>query len=368
MSDKIQTLGFLIHSLSSGGAERVMVNLCNHLSQQHKVVLITLVQQPSFYTLKKEVHLECCKVPTKSQSNLFKSLYDYYYCLKTLRGIIKKHQLEILVGFTTTVNILTILAGRRAGIPTIVSERNNPEVYRLSWLWERLRNKIYPKTQLLVVQNQGIKNYFSQIMPSSKIKILANPVAAELQERLQQSTTLPRERIILSVGRLDNNKGQDIALKAFAHLQSKDWQLVLVGDGENKTQLQQWVSHHHLEDRVVFAGKQTDVATFYQKAAVFLFTSRSEGFPNALIEAMYFGLPVVSTNCPYGPGELITHGKDGFLAPVDDVTAITEHLTALVQDASLRKVMGHEAHQTAKKMEIAQVAQTWMDQITLLLQ
>ncbi len=116
-------------------------------------------------------------------------------------------------------------------------------------------------------------------------------------------------------------------------------------------------------DQIDFEGAQKDVASYYNKATMFVFTSEHEGFPNALLEALYFGLPSISTNCPHGPADMITDGENGFLVPVGDEEALAKKIEVLMKDEILRQSFSQNALESTKKYEMEHIAAQWMQVI-----
>ena len=179
----------------------------------------------------------------------------------------------------------------------------------------------------------------------------------ELIDKIDNS--INKENIILYVARLDKNKAQDTLLKAFSKIDNKDWKLVLVGDGNKRKEYEQLANKLNIIDSVIFTGKINNPEYYYNRAKIFAFTSKSEGFPNALIEALSFGLPCVSTNCPSGPSELIDDGNNGFLIPVGDSKALQNKLNLLIEDDKLRNNLSKKANLKGKEFHIDNVCLKW---------
>lgn len=353
---KNKKIAFVLPGLDSGGAERVVSTLANELCNTYEVIIITLWDVEPFYKLDDNIkHIKCASKPLIS-SSIFQALSNNFYLIKKIKTILKDHDVDLTIGFTTTANILATIASRARNIPCIISERSNPHIYVLNKLWSTLRKFTYNKVDLLVVQTEDNKSNFSKYISKEKIKVLPNPLSRHLIDRKKYS---PKENIILSVGRLDKNKSQDLLIRAFSSINTDGWRIVFVGDGDEKLNYINLTKSLGLESKVDFLGNVTNVYDYYNSSKIFAFTSQSEGFPNVLIEAMYFELPCISTNCPSGPSEIINNDHNGFLIPVNDQQALEKKLSLLITSEELRNEIGKNAYLSAKEYETDAIVKKW---------
>jgi glycosyltransferase involved in cell wall biosynthesis len=168
-------------------------------------------------------------------------------------------------------------------------------------------------------------------------------------------------KVVVAIGRLRHQKGFDLLVPAFAEVAAvrPDWVLRIYGEGSEHESLERQILARGLSDRIVLAGWSSSPGEELAKASLFALSSRSEGFPMVLLEAMSKGLPVVSFDCPYGPAEIITHGQDGLLVPPEDVEALTAALLTLIDDDDLRSSFGRAARRKAGEYAGPQVAERW---------
>lgn len=181
-------------------------------------------------------------------------------------------------------------------------------------------------------------------MWNDSVKVLYNPIP---RARMPQAQVLakadalwgyPKGQRILTVGSLKDQKNQALLLRAFAHLSHSEVCLMLVGQGEKEGELRRLASELRITDRVIFAGFHPDPSPFYATADLFILSSNYEGFANVIVEAMSFGIPIVSTDCPFGPAEILQNGRLGRLVPVGDTLALT-----LAIEASLNEPFDRDA-------------------------
>jgi glycosyltransferase involved in cell wall biosynthesis len=174
--------------------------------------------------------------------------------------------------------------------------------------------------------------------------------------------TLERRNTAVAVGRLGREKGFDLLLEAYARsgLPKAGWQLVILGDGPERDMLQRRIEQLGLQGSVLMPGVVKNPEQWLQHAELFVLSSRFEGFPNALLEAMQCGLPVAAFDCPSGPGEIVRHEQTGLLVPAGDVDALAAAITRLANDADLRQRLGSAAAiDVASRFSLQQIASMW---------
>ena len=350
-------IAFLIPSLSPGGAERVVVSLANKFSNKFEVFLIVLNKTETVYNVDKEVNLIYLQEKYSPSSSLIEAIKSNVIYVKKIVKIAKNNKIDTLIGFTTSVNILTVISSTLLKKPNLISERNNPEVYVPNAFWRILRNFWYPFTNGLIVQTEFIKGFYQKTIQESKIKIIPNPIdEIMLSTRKDYSE---RDNVILTVGRLDANKNQRLLIEAFANLNVDNWKLVVVGDGVLREEYKKLTASLGIADKVDFVGNVNNVSDYYNQAKIFVFTSQSEGFPNALLEAMAFGLPCISTDCPSGPSEIIKNNENGYLVELNNRSQLECGLTNLMNDQEICIKFSVNALKSTDKFKIQNIYNQW---------
>ncbi|SHF79981.1 GalNAc-alpha-(1-_4)-GalNAc-alpha-(1-_3)-diNAcBac-PP-undecaprenol alpha-1,4-N-acetyl-D-galactosaminyltransferase [Arenibacter palladensis] len=352
-----QKIAFVIPSLGAGGAERVVSTLANALINDYEVYIITFIKVVPFYKLHKDVQLMYCVDNVPPSRNIFNALKSNYILLKKINAIIKTEKIQLLIGFLTSANVLSVLAAKSNSIPSIISERNNPNKNNTNKFWKLLKNFSYPKANYLVVQTNKIKEYYTSSVDEKKLIILPNPISAELSAKRDNEAF--KENVILNVGRLTNQKAQDVLIKSFSQIEDKNWKLLIIGEGPKKKEYQKLIEKLDLKDRVIIKSKTKNIDKYYNSSRIFAFSSIFEGFPNALIEAMHFGIPCISTDCPTGPSELIKDGINGFLIPMNKEQVLTEKINQLISKEDLRLSFGKNGQKTVDKFKVDSVVERW---------
>ncbi|TDU40014.1 GalNAc-alpha-(1-_4)-GalNAc-alpha-(1-_3)-diNAcBac-PP-undecaprenol alpha-1,4-N-acetyl-D-galactosaminyltransferase [Gelidibacter sediminis] len=325
---------FIIPDLQNGGAERVLTILANHLVKYYDVQIIVFFKGSPFYRVNSKVKINYCTEDFVRNKTFFHSIYHHLILFKNVFCYSKKHRSDVIIGFMTTPNLFAIIISKLLRIPSIISERIHPKYSDISNLMFKLRIFLYPFSSLLIIQTKEILNYFSKFMRENSLLIIKNPISNELS--VLKNKSISKELVILNIGRLDNQKNQDLLIKAFASINHEGWKLIIIGEGKNRGNYERLIKSLGLEDKILLLGKVDNVADYYNRASIFAFSSRYEGFPNALMEALYFELPCIATDCPSGPSELIINNFNGFLIPVGDQNRMEICLDKLINSKVLR--------------------------------
>lgn len=335
-------LTFVIHALNSGGAERVLVEMANHWCEQgDDVSVITLdTIQTDAFPVDPRIRRIGLGLMSESRSP-WQAFRKNVARIRRLRHAIRETNAAWVISFTDKMNILTLLASRRAPWKVVIAERNDPRQQWMGRSWERLRNWTYPRCHAMVVQTQAVASHSRRLVRDRPVVVIPNAVRGPQQENSWQQRT-PQ---IVAMGRLTPQKGFDLLLQAFARIAAShpDWTLRILGDGEARTELTKLADTLRIADRVEWAGWIERPEAIMQQASIFVLSSRYEGFPNALLEAMSCGLACVSFQCDSGPDEIIQDGVDGLLAPAEDVAALATALDRLMSDADQRQQLGVNA-------------------------
>ena len=303
---------FFTLSMMRGGAEGVIARLCNDcFCKQYRITIITCMNRPVEYLLNETIDLVCLD----DEGAVYRNMGERFLKRrKRLKSLLDNLAPDLLISFLPEPNFLILSLRKRYEFPMIISVRNDPQKEYRNKVYRILMRNLYPKADGYVFQTKDAGDYFSfsrHIIDA--MTIIPNPLS---NEYLYLKKSFNRERKMVHVGRLDSQKNQKMLLHACKMIFEKhpEYTLEVYGEGKLRAELEQVRNELDLKDKVFFEGNVPDIKNRIQNAAVFILSSDYEGMPNALMEAMAMGIPVVSTDCPCGgPGYLIEDGKTGKL-------------------------------------------------------
>lgn len=355
---------FCIDSLGKGGAERVVSTLANELSQNNQVSIITLVNEQVAYELNENVNLiELGKLKYNSKGKSFKkvkSLYNLIYRTRELRKCFNRIKPDIIISFLPEASFLTVYANRKK-YKLIISDRNDPNHEYQTSIYKKLVRILYPKADGYVFQTFDAKNYFNNIIDFKKKKyeIIVNPVNEKF---INYPISKSKEKKIVSVGRLTEQKNIDLLIDSFSDIEKDfpEYTLTIYGDGNMREHLSNKIKSLNLENKIAMPGIVNNIQENIIDASLFVMSSDYEGIPNALIEAMTLGLPVISTDCPCGgPRMFIENEKNGFLIPVGSRKELANTMKKVLSDDNLKNRIGKNAKDIVELVNPSVINSKW---------
>jgi GalNAc-alpha-(1->4)-GalNAc-alpha-(1->3)-diNAcBac-PP-undecaprenol alpha-1,4-N-acetyl-D-galactosaminyltransferase len=354
-------IALLISGLGPGGAERVISLLADALVDRgHDVWLITLAaSDDDFFVVEPRVRRLGLGLRADS-GGVAEALLANVRRLRALRRVISTIKPRVVLSFVTGMNVLVILACIGLSARVVVSERIDPASHRELRAWDWLRTLLYRRADAIVVQTEVVAGWFRQRLGNrTAVHVIPNPVAAAGKQA--QSPVLVPTPFILAAGRLVPQKGFDILIRAFAMAmpQCGQLRLAIAGAGPSAAELRALVAELQIDTRVVFVGQVRELQTLMQQAQSFVLSSRYEGFPNVLLEALANGLPVVATDCPSGPREILRGGQFGLLVPCEDPEALADGLRRLATDVDLRLRLSAGAPLAIAPYALSRVVGEW---------
>ncbi|SEN60612.1 N-acetylgalactosamine-N,N'-diacetylbacillosaminyl-diphospho-undecaprenol 4-alpha-N-acetylgalactosaminyltransferase [Sphingomonas gellani] len=347
---------FVINSLAGGGAERVMLTLLagsQGQMAQNPFELALLDDEPDAYP--PPVWLPLARLSTGG---------SMARGLRSLLALARRRRPRLMVSFLTRANVLCVIVGRMLGCRTVISERVNTSAHlagprhRVSRLLVRATYRFADRVIAVsdgvaddLVANFGVRR--------DRIVVIGNPVDLDnVTSRGGEAVPLPcAPPFIAAMGRLTPTKNMALLVDAYA-ASGVDVPLVIMGEGPERDVLAAQIARLGLSGRVYLAGFQKNPYAVLAHAALYVSASNGEGFPNALVEAMALGRPVVVTNCASGPSEILAdraresvtgtlETPSGLLVPMNDATALAEAIADVMADPQRRERQGAAGHEVA---------------------
>lgn len=341
--------------------------MANHWAQEGETVtLISLDSaETDTFQLSDSVQRHALGLMQDS-NNLWQAVYNNWYRIKKLREAIKQSEPDVVISLTDRMNVLTLLASHQSKWPVLISERSDPRHHPIGRLWSALRKYMYPRATVLVVQTEGVADYFRAWLKSTPIEVIPNAVPAPRSPDVPVVTEKdvlerPPSHLILGMGRLSYEKGFDMLIDAFSLLAHEfpEWKLRILGEGPLRDSLQKTINESGLQEQIELAGWGADPELFLDQGELFVLPSRYEGFPNALLQAMSRGLACISFDCESGPADIAREDLQVMLVPAENVSELTWAMRELMQDERLCKEVAVQNLQVTERFSVARYFEAW---------
>lgn len=351
--------------LGGGGAERQVVRVLNGLDRERFQSAVAVLRPGGSYEpeLRKDVpifDLRCTRIRA---------------AIPPLRRLIRDERPDVLCAFMDRPNCVALAAtyGLRRG-PAVVaclqvapsadigspgSLRHRGLVYAAS--------RLYPRADRLIAISDGVGQDIVRLVPAVRARTVVIPNAGpgdEVRDLACEPFPMPRSgrrgKVVVACGRLTEQKGFDVLLEAVANVSStEDVSLWLVGDGELRGVLERRANELRIGQRVWFTGFRSNPYPLIAAGDVFVLSSLWEGFGNVIVEAMALGIPVIATDCPYGPGEIIQHEKNGLLVPPSAPEMLADAIRRVLRDDPLRKTLAQQGRARSRDFRPTAIAERY---------
>ncbi len=341
-----------IYSFGPGGAERVVSILLKEFNDIYDFTLI-LMNDNIFYEIPKNVKVIFLEKSKPFEAGIFKLLKLPFLAMK-LKQIAKKEEFDLIFSFMNRPNYISVLAklfGLK--IPVIISERGTPSsFYDKSSLYgivsHKLISLLYPKANLVTTNSYGAKEDLIDNFGVKNIEVIYNPYDIEYIKESIKKDEIKRDKsekfVFVSVGRVDSNKNHEAIVEAFNRIKREGDYLWIVGDGIDMDRLKSKINSLNLQNQVKLFGKRDNPFSIMALSDCFVSASKTEGFPNVLVEALACVLPVISYDCKSGPREILDNMKSyknsidrlyeakyGVLVPLNNVDILAKAMKLLTQ-------------------------------------
>ncbi|MFJ8988924.1 glycosyltransferase family 4 protein [Streptomyces sp. NPDC102279] len=370
---------FLIHNVYGiGGTIRTTLNLAGALADRHEVTVVSMLRhrdrprfaidprvtvvplvdtRPGAADATDPLHQQPAEVFPVAEGR-----YKQYSRLTDRRAE------ELLRGCDADVII-----GTRPGINVYLSRFGSPQALRIAQEHlthdthnKRLRAQLarhYRALDAVVTTTEADAAVYRSKMRLPGVRILAIPNGVPEPDLPPADGTA---KVIAAAGRLVRAKRFDLLIEAFSTVAAKhpDWSLRLYGAGADRERLQRLIDDQDLGGRATLMGVVSPIETAFTQASIVASASDAESFGMTIVEAMRCGVPVVATDCPLGPAEIIQDGIDGLLIPMNDEGALAAALLDLIADPATRRRMGEAALASARRFDPAALSLTYDELFT----
>jgi N-acetylgalactosamine-N,N'-diacetylbacillosaminyl-diphospho-undecaprenol 4-alpha-N-acetylgalactosaminyltransferase len=370
----MKKIGIFINSFRGGGAERIVTYLFNEGEGRYEFHLIML-EKVIEYKIPDSVKI--VELERGSHSSLM-SVLKMPQVAKRLRNYLEENRIDTVLSLLTRANLVACRAKKKGWKgKLIISERTVAETFygriRFGWIMLRLMRSLYKQADVVTCISKGIA------MGLQKMGIHNTVVIYNALYPSPKTGTIEKEKggpfTFINIGRLEQEKDHFMLLTAFSKLKDKQCRLIILGKGPMMDELKEFAAKSGLNGRVEFAGFQKNVNPYLEKADCFVFSSAVEGFGNVLIEAMDFGLPVISTDCPFGPREIlapdtatdkkltdsIEHAAYGVLSPVGNAKLFSEAMEEMMVNDELRNRYALQSRKRSPDFDIKNISRQYFE-------
>lgn len=332
--------------LGIGGIQRALTNLANWFaSKDYQVTFISCKKEPLFYTLDERVTVI---TPEKAHPGKGGNLvFHYFFIIKFLRNQFKSSKATNIISFGDTFNPLVLMASFGLNKKVHISDRTSPD-YKFKWNVKGLKWLTYKKSDTFIAQTSiaaswNIKKFDNQL----NIVVIPNQVREVIVDKEAN-----KEKTILYVGRFAWEKNPEALIRAFSKIENKHgWKLVMLGDGPLLKEMINLSATLGLENEIEFKGQVKEVDYYFSRASIYVLPSVLEGFPNALCEAMAFGLPcITSSSIPYT--DLGKDEEDFLVAKMNDDKDLASKIQRLIDDEELRNFLGNNSKRITERLSL----------------
>ena len=347
-------IAFVIANLNGGGAERAVSNLSLAMEKAgHDVSVILFDARDIAYPYGGQI----IDLNSHPKDSILGKALTIFSRVKKLRRIYEQQRFDAIFAFMEGSGIPSVLASKQ----TIVSVRDN--IQSLSAIYKPLFPYIYPKAKKVVACANAIEDELVATYSFVNTTTIHNMVdIKQAIQRSQEPLELDQKRpFLLSAGRLVPQKGYDLLIEAYANSQAKNkMDLIICGEGDDREKLQSMIDKKGLSDCIKLKGAVENPFAYYAEADFYVLSSRHEGFPNILIEALACGSACIAYDCKTGPNEIIKEGENGLLVEAENVPAMTKAIDKLAEDKALQKLFRSNARQSVEHLSPESIANEWL--------
>ncbi len=363
--------------MGGGGAERALVNILNHLDRSRFEPHLALFQKEGVFLDDLPGDLPIYEIQPEDHGFLHRNRTR----LRAIKRLSNCLHPDLIMSVQWQVNSVVLLTHALLDLncPVVVNEqvalrRGSTAIWQRRLFWP-LARRVYKLAAKVVTISQGIASELQEelSLPADHFRIINNPVSlTEIREQPSQHPldrppdTTPR---LIAVGRLEKQKNYPLLLRAINRvIEIEPVRLDILGEGSERPHLEALIQTMELEQQVHLLGFQPNPFSYMAEADIFVLSSDFEGFGNVIVEAMALGKPVIATDCPYGPAEILANGEHGMLVPPADEQALAEAILRLIRDPDARAKLSAKAEERAEDFSVHQIVPRYQRLFTELIE
>ena len=345
-----------------GGIERAVINTANLFARKgHQVTLIILDEtDKSFYPIDPTINIiqQPLSFGITPDGNMFSRKFRLLSDVLKLKKILREIKANIIISSEYPFTVAAVLSGAKTFSKIYSWEHHHHAWLQKNKFWSVLYRNACKRLNGIICLNKQESKYYQNFCP---VHVIPNCI----ENKAGQFSSCSKKQI-LSVGWLISRKGIDLMLVSAKTVLTKypDWTWKLIGDGEMKQQVLDFIERENLNKRFILQlPDNNSIEPEYISSSLFVLSSRFEAFPMVLLEAMSFGLPCISFNCPSGPSEIITDNADGILAEKENTEQLSAAISLLISDDQKRKKMGELASSNILRFSPEEVYRLWQEKV-----
>jgi N-acetylgalactosamine-N,N'-diacetylbacillosaminyl-diphospho-undecaprenol 4-alpha-N-acetylgalactosaminyltransferase len=371
-------IAFLINSLTSGGAEKIVVTIINKLQKENYEVELICLEKNNFYNLSKDIKIKYL-TNNSGKNNGIKKLFEIPFLAFKLKNYIKENDIQIVQSHLYRANYINVLSNiLGAKHQTQIVNHGIASRYKIKGLLGKINlfliRNLYSKANMIITISKEMKNDLNNLfLFKNKQLVINNPYDIENINRLkiQENTKFvfdSKKKYLITMGRLIKLKKYDDVIKSLKNL-PENVELILLGEGEEKENLKILAKELNLKERTHFIGNVKNPFKYLSKADIFILSSETEGFPNSLIEALACGLPVISTDCISGPREILAPKTEsskllkkdfkveefGILYPIGNIQELSKSIIFILENQHIYDSLKYKSIQRANDFSIEKI-------------
>lgn len=355
----MKSILFYFNSMTpAGGIERVIATLANKFSENMEVTILVKDEVYSHYPLNSHIKIHTLDNEIKFDLNskfnrVIEAAKNFNSSKKKLKNYLLSHQYDYYY-IAHPLNALEFHLAKGIDDKVIITEHGGIDAYNT--IYKKIKQWLYPKAKQYIVPTKTDTQLYKNLgFPAVYIP--------HFKSKMQYTKSPQNNNIAISIGRMTEAKRQWILIDLWDKIvhQHKiiDWKLHLVGEGNLKDTYLKKINELNLNQFVKILPPKKEVETYYKEASFFLLTSKSEGFGMVILEAMSFGLPCISYDCPSGPRDMITNNIDGFLVEFDNFEELEKATLEMINNSNLRISLGDKAYKASENWNDEYILTQW---------